>query len=72
VVVAMVVGCVEVLGLVADQLGLDGRFWRAVAALNANFGNLGFLIIGIFAASWLISMLIYRLKRYNEIEVTRG
>jgi hypothetical protein len=30
------------------------------------------LIIGIFAANWLVSMLVYRLKRYDEIEVTRG
>jgi nickel/cobalt transporter (NiCoT) family protein len=71
-VVAMVVGCVEVLGLVAQRLGLDGGFWSAVTALNDHFGSLGFLIIGIFAASWLVSMLVYRLKRYDEIEVTRG
>jgi nickel/cobalt transporter (NiCoT) family protein len=72
VVVALVVGSVEVLGLVAERLGLDGRFWGAVTALNDHFGTLGFLIIGIFAASWLVWMPIYRLKRYDETEVTRG
>ncbi|HUK00552.1 MAG TPA: HoxN/HupN/NixA family nickel/cobalt transporter [Stellaceae bacterium] len=69
---ALVVGGVEALGLVADHLNLEGGFWRAIAALNRNFGSLGFLIIGLFIASWLVSMLVYRLKRYDEIEVTRG
>ena len=69
---ALVVGGVEALGLVADHLNLEGGFWRAIAALNRNFGSLGFLIIGLFIASWLVSMLVYRLRRYDEIEVTRG
>jgi nickel/cobalt transporter (NiCoT) family protein len=69
---ALVVGGVEALGLVADHLNLDGGFWRAIAGLNRNFGSLGVLIIGLFIASWLVSMLVYRLKRYDEIEVTRG
>jgi nickel/cobalt transporter (NiCoT) family protein len=69
---ALVVGGVEALGLVADHLNLEGGFWRAIAGLNRNFGSLGCLIIGLFIASWLVSMLVYRLKRYDEIEVTRG
>jgi nickel/cobalt transporter (NiCoT) family protein len=69
---ALVVGGVEALGLIADHLNLEGGFWRAIAALNRNFGSLGFLIIALFIASWLVSMLVYRLKRYDEIEVTRG
>jgi len=69
---ALVVGGVEALGLVADHLNPEGGFWRAIAALNRNFGSLGFLIIALFIASWLVSMLVYRLKRYDEIEVTRG
>jgi nickel/cobalt transporter (NiCoT) family protein len=69
---AVVVGGVEALGLIADHLNLEGGFWRAIAGLNRNFGSLGLLIIGLFIASWLVSMLVYRVKRYDEIEVTRG
>jgi nickel/cobalt transporter (NiCoT) family protein len=69
---ALVVGGVEALGLIADHLNLEGGFWRAIAGLNRNFGSLGLLIIGLFIASWLVSMLVYRVKRYDEIEVTRG
>jgi nickel/cobalt transporter (NiCoT) family protein len=38
--------------------------------LNDHFGGLGLLIIGIFAASWLISMPVYHFKRCDEIELT--
>ena len=69
---AVVVGGVEALGLVVERLRPEGRFWSAIGALNDNFGSLGFLIIGVFAASWLVSMLVYRLKRYDEVEATRG
>ena len=72
VVVALVIGGIEALGLLAGEFGLEGWFWRAVGGLNENFGSLGFLIIGIFAASWALSALVYRLKRYDEIEVSRG
>jgi high-affinity nickel-transport protein len=67
VVVAVVVGGIEALGLIADKLELEGGFWNAVAELNGNIGALGYVIVGIFGASWLISSLVYRLKRYDEI-----
>ncbi|HEY4406705.1 MAG TPA: HoxN/HupN/NixA family nickel/cobalt transporter [Xanthobacteraceae bacterium] len=69
VIVAVIVGGVEALGLVADKLGLQGGLWDAVASLNDNFGALGYLIIGIFAASWIVSVLIYRFKGYDRLEM---
>ena len=68
VIVAVVVGGVEALGLVADRFALRGGLWDAVAALNDNFGMLGYLIIGIFAVSWIVSILVYRLNGYDRIE----
>jgi nickel/cobalt transporter (NiCoT) family protein len=72
VVAAAIVGGVEALGLIADKLNPDGGFWRAVGGLNRHSGSVGLLIIGVFVVSWLVSMLVYRWKRYDEIEVTRG
>lgn len=69
VIVALVIGGVEALGLIGNKLGLDGRFWTIISELNENFGALGYLIIAIFIASWMLSVVIYRLKRYDEIEV---
>ena len=72
VLVAVIVGGVEVLGLIADKLGLQGGIWSAIASLNDNFGALGYLIIGIFAASWMASLLLYRLKGYDRLELAQG
>src|SRR5271168_1467649 len=55
IIVALVVGGIEALGLIAGQLELDGGFWSAIGALNDSFGTLGYLIIGVFAVSWLVS-----------------
>jgi nickel/cobalt transporter (NiCoT) family protein len=72
VVVAVVVGGLETLNLIGDQLGLTdgGGFWGAIGSLNDNFGVLGYLIVGIFIAAWLISYVVYRVNRYDEIEAS--
>ena len=71
VIVAVVIGGIEALGLLGDQLKLKGPVWDAIGALNDNFGTLGYIIIAIFAVSWLASVLIYRAKRFDELEVNR-
>jgi len=72
IVVALLIGSVEALGLLEDRLGLTGGFWNFIGALNDNFGALGYLIIGIFAVSWLVSVAFYRLSGYDEIEERAG
>jgi len=67
VVVAIVIGGALALGLIAEKFGLHGHLWDAVGHLN-DIGILGFVIVGVFIASWLVSMLIYRLKGYDRIE----
>jgi high-affinity nickel-transport protein len=68
-VVAVLIGGIETLGLIGGRFKLEGAFWDNIGALNDNFGIVGFVIIGVFVGSWLLSALIYRLKRYDEIEV---
>ncbi len=72
VVVAVVVGGLEALNLIGDQLGLSGGggFWGAIGSLNDNFGVLGYMIVGIFIVAWLISYVVYRVNRYDDIEVS--
>jgi nickel/cobalt transporter (NiCoT) family protein len=69
IVVALLVGGIEVLGLIGGQLKIHGAIWDAIGSLNNNFGIIGFVIIGVFVGSWVVSMLIYRMKRYDDIVV---
>ncbi|MGH6674514.1 MAG: HoxN/HupN/NixA family nickel/cobalt transporter [Rhizomicrobium sp.] len=68
VVVAILIGGIEALGLFSDQLGLEGGFWSVIASLNDNFNNLGFVIIGVFVVAWLASYLIYRIMGYDDLQ----
>jgi high-affinity nickel-transport protein len=74
VVVAVLIGGIEGLGLIGDQLGLGGRFWDGIGALNDNFNGIGFLIIGVFIFAWIASLIFYRYARLNDLEAapTKG
>src|SRR5581483_1162747 len=70
VVVALVVGGLEALSILITELNLSGPPWDQINLLNGQFGLLGGVIVGLFLLSWLVSTIIYRVKRYDEIEVT--
>jgi high-affinity nickel-transport protein len=67
VIVALLIGGVEALGLIADQLQLEGGLWRVVAALNENMADFGFAVISIFVLCWGVSALIYRRMGYDRL-----
>jgi high-affinity nickel-transport protein len=69
IVVALFIGGVEALGLIADRLGLEGGLWAVVASLNNSLANFGFVVIGVFVLAWVVSMLIYKIKHYDRLEV---
>jgi nickel/cobalt transporter (NiCoT) family protein len=71
VLVALFVGGVEALGLLGDKLGLGGRFWDLIGSLNDNLTNFGFVVVGIFVLSWLVSTLVYRAKGYDSLRAER-
>ena len=65
VVVALLIGGIEGLGLVASTLELEGRFWDTINSLNDDLANLGYLVIGIFFVSWAVSYFLYRWQRLD-------
>lgn len=80
VIVAFLVGALETLSILQGQLNLTGGFWNTINTLNGgevvifnkpvnNFEIIGGSIIGIFLLSWAISTIIYRLNRYDDMEV---
>lgn len=68
-IVAIVIGGIEVIALLGDKLGFTGGLWSLATGLGEHFNSLGFFIVGLFAACWLISWAIYRWKRFDEIDV---
>lgn len=72
VVVAVLIGGVQALGLVGERFDLSGGVWDAVGMLNDNFDRLGFVIIGVFIVAWVGSILVYRYSGLDAIEVTRS
>lgn len=67
IVVALLIGGMEALGLLANRFGLEGSFWTLVDRVNGSFGLLGYLIIGVFAACWIVSVLIYKIQRLDQV-----
>ena len=69
VLVALLVGGIEALGIIGGKLGLQGGFWDFIGEVSENFGVVGYCIVGIFLVSWAVSTIVYRLKKYDEIEI---
>ena len=66
VIVAMFIGGIEVLQVVSQERNLSGGVWDWVN--NIPFSSLGFFIIGIFVVSWIISMVVYKVRRIDELD----
>ncbi|MFZ1996322.1 MAG: HoxN/HupN/NixA family nickel/cobalt transporter, partial [Solirubrobacteraceae bacterium] len=62
--VALLVGSVELLGLLADKLGLHHGPWSWAGKLD--LGTVGFFIVGLFLFTWLLSLLIWRYARIEQ------
>lgn len=62
--VALVVGSVELLQVLATRLSLDGGFWAWLS--DVDFGTLGYGIVGLFVLTWAFSAVVWKLRRIEE------
>jgi nickel/cobalt transporter (NiCoT) family protein len=62
--VALIIGTIELLGLLANQLGWAGGFWDWIGGLDLNI--VGYLIVGLFVLTWVVSLLIWRYARIED------
>ena len=62
--VALVIGTIEVGGLVSSELDLSAPFWNWLE--NVDVEILGFVIVAMFIATWVIAFLVWRLGRIEE------
>jgi high-affinity nickel-transport protein len=62
--VALIIGSVELLGLLAQEFGWSGGFWDWIAGIDLN--TIGFVIVGMFVLTWAVAMLVWRFGRIEE------
>jgi high-affinity nickel-transport protein len=64
VMIALVIGTVELAGLVAHELDAQGSFWRSVENININ--ELGVVVATMFVVTWAVALVIWRFGRVEE------
>jgi len=62
--VAFFVGSIEILGLIGQEANLSSPFWAFFRDFNIN--TAGFVIVGLFVATWVVALLYWRLARVEE------
>jgi high-affinity nickel-transport protein len=62
--VALVIGTIEIVGLLATKLNARGSFWAWWENINMN--TLGLIIVGMFVATWAIALALWRFGRIEE------
>ena len=65
VLVAFAVGGLELLQVLALELGLSGPVWSTLAAIS--FETIGIGIVVLFVGAWAIALVIYRWKGYERL-----
>jgi len=62
--VALVIGTIELVGVLADQLSITSGPIAAVAAVNLDYA--GYAIVGLFVLAWVLALSIWRFGRIEE------
>jgi high-affinity nickel-transport protein len=66
--IALVIGGFEALSIFAAKFQLDTGYWAYVNSVSKNSTALGYGIIGIMILSWLVSVVIYRLAKIDQLD----
>lgn len=62
--IALIIGLIELLGLLAEKLGIDSGFLGWIASLK--LGAIGYTVVVLFIATWLIALTVWRFGRIEE------
>ncbi|WP_198035399.1 Nickel transporter NicT [Streptacidiphilus rugosus] len=62
--VAVIIGGIELTGLLAEKLRITGGPIGWIAGLDLN--NVGFVIVGLFVVTWAVALLVWRFGRVEE------
>jgi nickel/cobalt transporter (NiCoT) family protein len=59
--VALLVGTIEIAGILSDRLNLHGGVWDVIG--NFDINEAGYIVVGLFIAVWLVAVTYWRVAR---------
>lgn len=62
--VALIIGTIELAGVLVDQVGIRSGPLAAIAEIPLDYA--GYAIVGLFAFSWIVALLVWRYGRIEE------
>ncbi|MDT7580913.1 MAG: nickel/cobalt transporter (NiCoT) family protein, partial [Pseudonocardiales bacterium] len=62
--VALVIGTIELVGVLADQAGIESGPIAAIAAIPLDYA--GYAIVVLFVLAWIVAMAVWRFGRIEE------
>ena len=62
--VALIIGTIELVSILTDKLDITSGPLAAIGGLDLNY--VGFVIVGMFAGTWIIALLVWRYARIEE------
>jgi high-affinity nickel-transport protein len=62
--VALIIGTIELVSILTDELDITSGPLAAIGGLDLNY--VGFVIVGVFAGTWVIALLVWRYARVEE------
>ncbi|GAA4399390.1 Nickel transporter NicT [Tsukamurella soli] len=62
--VAFVIGTIEICGLLSTELHLSGGFWDFMADFDIN--TAGFIVVGVFLVVWVAAIVYWRFARVEQ------
>ena len=57
-------GGIELLAVLAGELGMTGGVWDVVTGIDLN--AIGYLVVGLFVIAWAVAIAVWRLGRIEE------
>jgi nickel/cobalt transporter (NiCoT) family protein len=62
--VALLIGSIELLQVMAAKFSLSGGFWAFLD--NLDFGHIGYVVVGLFVATWAFSVILWKARRIED------
>jgi high-affinity nickel-transport protein len=62
--VALIIGTVELLSILAEKAGLTGGLWDWIAALDLN--TMGYGVVAIFVIVWVVALAVWKFGRIEQ------